>query len=347
MARLSSNESKLRLRLVGALVIASVQCTATARAESNSDELIASGIRLRRDHRDAEALTEFQRAYALEPSPRALAQIALAEQALSSWVRAEVDLKNALASRTDAWIATNATRLNQALSAIGEHLATLTVIGAPGAHLFLNGVELGTLPLGARRVPAGSVTVLLRLEPDLETSHLLELPASAVIIDRVEFPPVTPAPPPPPSNPQASHTQNPSATSKVATARAATATADSTQRGLAWCALGGASSALVLAIVAEVVRQTQVARYNDDQRCSYGNRSRDERCGVYRGRAEIARGLATGGYVGAGVLAAASALLFLTLPARKSDAVRPRDARFEPWLVLDAREARFGWQGSW
>jgi hypothetical protein len=54
-------------------------------APRSDDELIASGIALRKTGHDAEALAVFQRAYAARPSARAMAQAALAHQALTDW----------------------------------------------------------------------------------------------------------------------------------------------------------------------------------------------------------------------------------------------------------------------
>lgn len=336
----------MRVRLSAALFLASVCLTPLARAEPSDEELIASGVRLRREHRDAEALVAFQRAYAQTASPRALAQMALAEQALSSWVQAESNLKRALASTTDAWIVDHAALLNRALASIREHLATLSVVSTPGARLFLNGTEAGSLPLGALRVPAGSTTVTLRIAPDREVTHSLDLPAGAFVIDRVEVPGTRPAPRALPATPAAAV---PSAVSPGSPVRGTEATTAPRQRTLAWCALGGAGVVLSAALTAEFVHQSQAARYNDDERCAYGELSRDQRCGVYRGRADATRVMATGGYIGAGVLAAASLLLFSISPDRTASVgtgvLRSRASR--PWLALDRGETRWGWQGTW
>jgi hypothetical protein len=79
--------------------------------------------------------------------------------------------------------------------------------------------------------------------------------------------------------------------------------------------LGGAGVLLAGAIAAQVIHETATAHYNDDALCFYGDLSRDERCGAYRGRAETAQTLAVLGYVGAGVLGGASVVLFVTLPS--------------------------------
>ncbi|HEX4352161.1 MAG TPA: tetratricopeptide repeat protein, partial [Polyangiales bacterium] len=67
------------------------------RAEDSADALISQGVALRKQGKNAEALVDFQRAYQISPSPRAQAQIALAEQALGDWIAAEDGLVSALA----------------------------------------------------------------------------------------------------------------------------------------------------------------------------------------------------------------------------------------------------------
>jgi hypothetical protein len=105
---------------------------------------------------------------------------------------------------------------------------------------------------------------------------------------------------------------------------------------------------LAASVAAEFAYQSQKAHYNDDQRCAYGELSRDQRCGVYRGRANVARVMATGGYIGAGVLAAASALLFSISFEPSSAPASPEALRAgEPWIALEPGDARFGWRGSW
>src|SRR5947209_3601580 len=82
--------------------------------EAAADAAIRRGVDLRKQGRDMDALEEFRKAYAAARSPRALAQIALAEQALGRWVDAESDLDQALASKSDPWIRKNVATLNGA-----------------------------------------------------------------------------------------------------------------------------------------------------------------------------------------------------------------------------------------
>src|SRR4051812_16131890 len=75
-----------------------------AQVADPAEAAIRRGVDLRRQGQDDQALQEFKKAYELSPSPRAIAQIGLAEQALGRWVDAETHLEAALGSKTDAWI---------------------------------------------------------------------------------------------------------------------------------------------------------------------------------------------------------------------------------------------------
>lgn len=145
-----------------ALVIAVLACAAPARADAPDPEtLVKAGIALRREHRDADALDRFRRAYAITPTARIEAQIALAEQALGRWADAERDLDAAMARTTDAWIVQHLEVLRGAHAAVEERLGWLDVlVDVPGGELIVNGESRGTLPLASPiRVEAGSLVV--------------------------------------------------------------------------------------------------------------------------------------------------------------------------------------------
>src|SRR5579859_3177458 len=95
--------SSVRRAFWGASLAISLVATPARADDSDAEAAIAHGVELRRKHMDVEALADFRRAYAIAPTPRALAQIALAEAALSRWVPAETDLLRAIAAE-DEWI---------------------------------------------------------------------------------------------------------------------------------------------------------------------------------------------------------------------------------------------------
>ncbi|HEV3191873.1 MAG TPA: tetratricopeptide repeat protein [Polyangiaceae bacterium] len=130
----------------------------------DAETLYREGVALRRQRHDAEALAEFRRAYSIQPAPRTLAQIALAEQALGRWVDAEADLQRAVQTKDDAWIERNRDVLAAGLTDIRRHLGDLDVeADAPGAELWVNGARVAVLPLAhSLRVETGSVLLEVR-----------------------------------------------------------------------------------------------------------------------------------------------------------------------------------------
>jgi hypothetical protein len=130
----------------------------------DADAAIARGVELRKAGNDLEALAEFEHAYEISPSPRACAQIGLAELALGRWVDAEAHLTKAMRERDDAWISKQWGPLEMSVALVQPHLGWLSVeANVPGAQLFLDGVYVGTLPMkDDARVSAGSVVAEVR-----------------------------------------------------------------------------------------------------------------------------------------------------------------------------------------
>ncbi len=131
---------------------------------AEADALIEEGLRLRTAGRDDDALVQFQRAYERSPSPRALAQTALAEQAIGRWAEADEHLTEALTRTSDPFIQRNRAALEQAHAIVRTHVGQLEVRGnVPEAELFVGTRSLGTVAVPrARSVPVGSVTFVVR-----------------------------------------------------------------------------------------------------------------------------------------------------------------------------------------
>jgi len=286
--------------------------TTGARADADDDALVERGLKLRRDRRDAEALALFRQAYDARPAPRTRAQIALAEQALGKWVDAERDLLLALDAADDPWISSHRQTLDKALATIGKHLGTLVAeANAPAAELWLDGAQVGKLPIGQLRVAAGPAKLEARAKGYEPATRSIEIAPGATVKERFDLTAI-----PEPTKPAieitaASRPPAPMAPTPAPNRRDTRVAGEvATRRVFAWGALGAAGAFLGGAIAAQIVREENASRYNDDGRCFYGNLSRDERCGVYRGQAESAQGLANIGYVAAGAFGAASAILF-------------------------------------
>jgi len=116
-----------RSLLLAVMLIGLVASRPADAGDDAATDLLREGLKLRREHRNEEAIDAFTRAYALAPSPIALAQIALAEQAAGRWLDAERDLAAATHDPTDPWVARHKGALDDAAQTIAQHLAWLTV----------------------------------------------------------------------------------------------------------------------------------------------------------------------------------------------------------------------------
>jgi serine/threonine-protein kinase len=149
--------------LLGLSLFSATGPLAAAEPKEDAREFLRHGVDLRREHRNEEALEEFQRAYALEPTPVALAQIALAEQSLRRWVEAERDLVKALGTVGDTWIDENRPLLEEQRAKIDANLGWLNVsVNVPGAAASLDGRSIPSEE--AVRVPVGVVVLKVQAE---------------------------------------------------------------------------------------------------------------------------------------------------------------------------------------
>ncbi len=159
-----------------------------AHAQS-AEVLLQQGLDMRRQQRDAEALQHFQDAYQLNQSAQALAQIALAEQALGSYVDAEAHLQQALAVQGDIWIDGRRAQLSQALGQISAQLGTVELSGGiPGAQVLVNGVERGTFPQAASlRIRAGSAVIEIRAQGYLPVQRTVVVMAGGIARESIQL----------------------------------------------------------------------------------------------------------------------------------------------------------------
>jgi len=144
------------------LLLSFITVGQTAPASPEVDALLAKGVELREQQRDADALALFEKAYQLSKSGRALAQVAFAEQALGRWVAAEKHLSDALAGAPDAWITSRRDVLTTALASIRTHVGDLEIsCELPGAQVKIDGQFVAQTPLAhPLRVQAGTSVVL-------------------------------------------------------------------------------------------------------------------------------------------------------------------------------------------
>jgi hypothetical protein len=188
-------------RVLGAVIAAllvSVPVAARAAGGDDVDALVNHGVELRKAGKDREALTEFQRAAQTSRTPRVVAQIALAEMALGTWVDAEEHLLEALAHPDDPWIKKNLGALEKARSTADTHLGSLDIWGTPaGAEVAVDGRVAGVFPLAKPiRLAAGTVTVTVRAAGYFTATRTLQVEAADLVREHVDLSPVAAAPPP-------------------------------------------------------------------------------------------------------------------------------------------------------
>lgn len=235
--------------ITGALLVTGV---ARADAASDADALISRGLELRERGKDDEALGLFRQAQQKAPSPRARAQVALAEQALGMWVPAEADLTAAMANESDPWIAKNRAALEGALGVIRKHIASLEVRGAEKADVYIDGHKLGT-GAGPFRVEAGRRTLEVRAKGYQPTSRAVELPAGGTARESVELvvAPITAAPTKPVPDAPPKRAEDPGRG----------------QRLLGWVFIGAGAAMLATGGASLLVRKSYVDDYNEDKSC--------------------------------------------------------------------------------
>jgi tetratricopeptide (TPR) repeat protein len=297
---------------IGASLVAAALLAGTARAEepaAEAEALIQKGVELRRAGKNGEALSEFQKAFALTPTPRAEAQIALALHALGDWLGAERALKEALRAADDPWIAQYRDPLEGALATVRAHLGWLSVsVNVAAGELLLNGVSVHAVPLSEPiRVAAGTLDVAVHATGYAPSERTTEIAAGA---EQHEVFTLEPLPPPirPPE------VVRPVDATMLASTSAATR-APSLQRSLVgYATLGGAGVLVGGGIVAWRVRESDVATYNDNSQCLVGTRTRGQQCGHYADAANEALGLEIAAFAAAAGVTGLGAWLLLWRP---------------------------------
>lgn len=271
------------------------------------EQLIEAGVDLREQGKDRAALAKFREAFVLSKSSQALAQIALAEQALGRWVDAEAHLREALSTKSNRWVNKRRPLLTRALASIQGRLARLSVeASVEGAEISVNGKSVGHHPMAAPvYVIAGSTVIEVSAEGYWSLSRKVELGGGARAKESFSLvpKPVEAAAPPSPA-PQFSE-----AAPVVVAEPGPEPGPDLLPAGIV--AAGGAAVAAGAGIAFLLVRNGHIDEYNDDSVCLAGGRTRDENCGASLDSANDAETVMVASFVGAGVLAATAVVLFL------------------------------------
>jgi hypothetical protein len=283
--------------------------------EPTSDEhLFAQGIDLRKRGRDAEALSAFERANAVHPSPRGFAQIALAHEAMAHWPEAEQGLLEALSHPDDPWIVRQRAYLDESLASVRSHLASLSVdANVAEAQVWVNGAPMGRLPWTApMRVAAGATTLEVQAPgyPHIIREIHMEVGASVSQLFTFVAPAVsshaTETTPPPSATTSGEHTSP--------AARAA------------WMVAAAAGSLVLVGIAGAVTREWEAQVFNDDAQCGpLPGQSRESRCGTNRDIGNAAETISVAAFAGSGIAAAVWAyLLFHARASAPAKAASPR-----------------------
>jgi tetratricopeptide (TPR) repeat protein len=313
-------------RILAALFAAAL-LAGTARAEEPSAEAearIQKGVELRRAGKNGEALSEFQKAFALTPTPRAQAQIALALHALGDWLGAERALEQALLATGDPWITQYRDALEGALATVRAHLGWLSVsANVPLGELFLNGVSVHALPLpDSIRVVAGKLDAEVRAQGYAPVLRAIDIAPGREDHETFTLEPLPAAPSP--SQPSAQESSERAA--RAVDVPPSSPTSEARRSAPAWrsplvgyLALGAAGAFAAGGVVAWRVRQDNVDMYNDNSRCLVGTRTRGEQCGQFADAANEAMGLEIAAFaVAAGAAGLGTWLLLTTSPAKPS-----------------------------
>jgi len=352
-------------------LVLAVPSAAAAAPDHAVDEAYHAGIELRRHGDNRGALREFRRAYAATPSPRTLAQIGLAEQALGIWVDAETHIGEALKAVGDSWIVTNRAPLREALQVVTSHLGTLEVeCDTAGVVLEINGVAAGTLPLPRPvRVVAGSVVLSAHAPGFFPVQRISTVAPGQLAHEQIEMVRMSATTPPPPTAratvvPPAQLATSGTETPGAAVGKPPTETPKPAQppagesgqwrRPAAWVALGLATASLGTGVTFHVLHQTRTSSYNRTD-ASGAHVCNQDASGHFIGPSDCAdafngaaraRTLMIVGYSGALLFGAATAFLFLTAPdsdgAAAGTAAFSSDAPRRQRLVCGSGPGVFG-----
>jgi hypothetical protein len=290
-----------------------------ARANDPADALIDEGLDLREKGKDEEALSRFRRAYAIDPTPRAKAQIGLCEQALGRWVRAELDVSEALASASDGWIAKHKTALDGALATIRSHVGDLVILGGPdGAQVRVDGADMGALPVkGPLRLEIGSHT--------LEVSDATHYPFSQPVVIRADSATRV-------SLEMRERTQTSTETTDTRSKPTTTTQATSTGSPLRVVGIALAATSvipIVFGVAGLVVRQSQISSYNDDPSCpGIDMPNKPAACQSRVDAADTWQTVSIVGFAVGGALLVAGVIIAIAAPSTKSVALRSNGIAF-------------------
>ena len=326
------------------LLVLVASSTRGARAAGESGEaeaLIRQGVELRSQGKDERALPLFEKAYQLSRTPRTAGQLGLVEMALGYYVDAERYLGEAVSSPDHPWVAKNLATLKSQLATAKGMIGELAISGEPmGAEVWVNGKQVGRLPLPAPlRLDKGRAEIQVRAAGYVATSdtvaitggkreersfRLVREPVAAPVVTPVTPTPITTMPKPAetpvatttPAGSSAPASSTSAPTGATLTATGGQSASDGTSlRPYAWGAAGGAALGLILGTVEGLSAIKKKNDFNEHQgpdgSFDCGTDAPNAACKAIQDSHSTARTLAIVGFVAGGVLAGASAVLFV------------------------------------
>lgn len=281
--------------------------------------MISQGIALREQGKDDQALELFRKAEAKSKTPRATAQVALAEQALGMWVLAETHLSAALESKDDAWIGKNRAALEGALAIIQKHVGSLEIrANVDRAEVFVDGALVGTIPRATPlRVETGTRQVELRAAGRYPVSRAVSVSVDAMARETFSLavlPKETPreAPKETPGTPR---DKDPTKSEPEPT---------NVPRTVGWVMVGTGAAGAVFGGVSFLIREVQTGRYNDRQDCPGVNKPNQPAvCQEILDAETSWRTVGVASFIGAGVIGVAGLALVVFAPSAKPKAATP------------------------
>jgi tetratricopeptide (TPR) repeat protein len=301
---------------------------AGAEITPSPEALVDQGIELRKRGDDRLALAAFERAWQLGGSGQALAQLALAEQALGRWLDAYEHLEAALLYAEDAWILGHRQTLEGALKEITSRLGALEITcNLDGAEVRLDGRLLGRTPLrGAVRVVAGESVIRMSAQGYFDVARQVQVDAGGLARLDVTLTPSVPVAVALTGSAAGNASQSTVAGSarvppmKEVSAALSNEAGSSVRDTLLYSSLGLAGLGLSAGVTGYVIREVNVKLYNDDERCSQalGVRRSDE-CGGEAAAWRSAEIISVAGFSTAGVFGLMALYLWLDRPPSQPD----------------------------
>lgn len=289
--------------------------------------LIEWGIGLRKADDDRGARSAFTQAWNIGGSPEALAQLALSEQALGLWLEAHEHLLTALEHAQHPWIIEHRPVLAAALTEIESRFGRLEVsCNVAGADVSMDGRRVGRTPLPAPfYLLAGRSVIQVSTEGYFDVTRQVEIDAGA--LSRLDVT-LTPSGVPAPSSdaPPASDTLVPARATHASVSRGDSATrlgephgTSSARDVLKYGSLGLAAVGVAVGVTGYVMREVNVAVFNDDIQCSnVPQQPRSKECSEAAAALRLGQGLAISGFAAAGVFGAVGLYLWLDEPSGHS-----------------------------